>query len=107
MCRRIVENFSDDTGARIARDIALDEGTAAMTRPESERLTARRVKAALAALEAACKARGEYPLHGDESVAALLCDLRGFCADAGMDFEHCNELGLVRFEQEREGDTAF
>ena len=71
-----------------------------------QRLYERRVQCALAALEAAAIARGQYPTHGKEAVADLLCDLRGFCEDAGLDFERCNAMGLQRFTEERPVDDG-
>ena len=60
-----------------------------------------RIKIARAALAAACLLRGNLPAElGDAAVIDLLTDIRHFCQYAGLDFERCDRLSALHFEEE-------
>ena len=67
----------------------------------SERSNEDRRLTAQAALEAACRSRGEAPVANDpDSVTDLLADLRHFCAAEGIDYTACDRMAEGHWEEE-------
>lgn len=59
-----------------------------------------RIETARAALARAAWVRGDAPCYGDEALIDLLADLRHFCAASGIDFDACDRLGAMHFNDE-------
>lgn len=59
-----------------------------------------RIEAARAALARAAWARGETPHYGDEALIDLLADLRHLCVAISINFDECDRLAAIYFEEE-------
>ncbi|KQZ28616.1 hypothetical protein ASD50_19190 [Mesorhizobium sp. Root552] len=58
------------------------------------------IEAARAALARAAWARGEAPAYDENAVSDLLADIRHLCAAAGHDFDRCDRVATMYFQDE-------
>ena len=61
------------------------------------------IEVARAALARAAWTRGHTPTYDEDAVTDLLADIRHFCAVAGHDFERCNRVAAMHFNDESRG----
>jgi hypothetical protein len=66
---------------------------------------ARRIDIARFAVASACWARGESPTYSEDAVTDLLADLRHLCAEHGFDYERCDRVAGMHFDDESKEAT--
>lgn len=61
---------------------------------------AQRIATARFAIASTCFARAEPPECGEDAITDLLADLLHYCAASGIDFERCERVAAMHFEDE-------
>ena len=61
---------------------------------------AKRIEHARFAIASACFARGEAPTYNEDAVTDLLADLRHLCAEHGFDYDRCDRVAAMHFDDE-------
>jgi hypothetical protein len=52
------------------------------------------------AIASACWARGESPAYDENAITDLLADLRHYCAAHGLDYDRCDRVATMHFQDE-------
>lgn len=62
--------------------------------------TSLHIETARAALARAAWTRGERPAYGEDAIADLLADMRHWCRNAGVDYDHCDQRAASYYQNE-------